>query len=303
MESPGSQSSTSSTDSSSADSTSTDSSPAQASSNSNRNPPTMDTTTTIIDNDDSDLDISMSADSDDEEEGEEIEDQNIVPAQVTEDPKIPTPAPPATVHASEEATKKRKFSVSGDTANDVNEVSRSQISKRLKLDTTLQRHWTAEGRLQEGRSLLPAEIWHHIFTFCSPRVLGLLLQVNKTFNAYLDPSSSGSSYEPLSVSATQVLSPASIWRASRLLYNLPSMPTPLVGKSELDMWKLACGSTCQSCGKKRPVKSTPADQWHPGPGETGVVPIWSFEIRTCGPCLQKKTMKVDTFFCISIHWD
>lgn len=222
-----------------------------------------------------------------------MDDQKIAPAQLIQTSKTPTCAPPATLQTSEEPTKKRKFSVSEDAASGLHEVSSSEVPKRLKLDITLRRHWTAEGRLQEDRSLLPPEIWHHIFTFCSPRVLGVLLQVNKSFNAYLDPSSSGSSFEPLSVSATQVLSPASIWRASRLLYNLPSMPAPLVGKSELDMWKLACGSTCQSCGKKRPIKSTPTDHWHPGPGESGVIPIWSFEIRTCGPCLQKGTMKVD----------
>lgn len=290
MESPGSDISTDSTDSSSADSTSADSTPAQAisSMSENQNLSTMDKTT-IIDNDDSESDISMSADSDDEER----EDTDVVPPQVTESLQAPASTTIEILDTTEETSKKRKFSDAEDTAHGIDHYEVGfEVRKRLKPDTALQRHWTAEGSLQEDRSLLPAEIWHHIFTFCPPRVLGILLQVNKSFNAYLDPSSSGSSYEPLSISATKVLTPVSIWRASRSLYNLPTLPNPLLGKSELDMWKLSCSTKCQFCGKKRQPNSAPIDSWHPGPGENGVSPIWSFEIRACGPCLQKQSMKV-----------
>lgn len=299
MESPGSDISTDSTDSSSADSTSADSTPAQAisSMSENQNPSTMDKTT-IIDNDDSESDISMSADSDDEEG----EDMDVVPPQVTDGLQAPETTPFQSPDTTGKTSKKRKFSDAEDTAHgiDQHEVG-FEVRKRLKPDTALQRHWTAEGSLQEDRSLLPAEIWHHIFTFCPPRVLGILLQVNKSFNAYLDPSSLGSSHEPLSISATKVLAPMSIWRASRSLYNLPTLPNPLLGKSELDMWKLACSTKCQFCGKKRQPNSAPVDPWHPGPGENGVSPIWSFEIRACGPCLQKQSMKeIDLLLSSSI---
>jgi hypothetical protein len=59
------------------------------------------------------------------------------------------------------------------------------------------------------------------------------------------------------------------------------------------MWKLACSFSCQFCGKKQqPNPQPPIDQWHPGPGENGNVPIWSFGVRTCGPCLQERSSKV-----------
>lgn len=243
MESPGSGTAMSSTDSSSADSSSTDSSPAQALS-SVENPPSapMETNTTTNDDadSDSDSDISMSTDSDDEEKHEKHEEiretETSAPTQVAQNSTVLTPAPSEAPHNLDETTKKRKLSASEDEAIDLNEIHHSESSKRLKLDVTLQKHRTPEGHLQLDRSLLPAEIWHRVFTFCSPRVLGVLLQVNKSFNAYLDPSSPGSSYEPLSISAIQILPPASIWRASRLLFNMPNIPSPLVGKSELDMW-------------------------------------------------------------------
>lgn len=297
MESPGSEISTDSTDSSSVDSTSTDSTPAQAipSMSENRNPPAMDSTT-IIDNDDSASDISMSTDSDNNEgEGQDNASSQVIQASADTVRNL------SNTETSGETSKKRKFSVSEDTTNGLDQIPRFEVHKRLKLDSTLQQFRTPEGHLPKDRALLPAEIWHHIFSFCSPRVLGVLLQVNRSFNAYLDPSSSGSSPKSLSVSATQILTPASIWRASRMIYNLPAIPSPLLGRSELDMWKLACGSICQSCGKKRKANSGPVDQWHPGPGENGVSAVWSFETRVCGPCLQKVSMKVGLNFFSSKH--
>jgi hypothetical protein len=277
-------------ESSSADSTSTDSSPAQGqpSTGEFRVVPAMETTT-VIHNDDSASDISMSTDSEDEDN----DGPNTTSVSAT--PTIRLMAQPttsATIKPEAEASKKRKYSGVTETPNGHMEIGTlHEIRKRLKPDNSLQAHWTPEGHLRKDKSLLPPEIWHHIFTFCPPRVLGLLLQVNRTFNAYLDPSCPGSSHEPLSRSIVQILTPDVIWRASRLLY-LPSTPVPLSGKSEVDMWKLACGSLCQFCGKKRLMNSNPMDQWHPGPGENGVVPIWSFGIRTCGSCVQTRSTKV-----------
>ncbi len=169
----------------------------------------------------------------------------------------------------------------------------SEVRKRLKPDDALQKFRTKEGHLPKDKSLLPAEIWHHIFTFCPPRVLGRFLQVKKSFNAYLDPSSPGLSVDPLSTSAVLLLSPDTIWRASRQVINLHGLPAPLSGKSELDMWKISCGSLCQFCGKTGQTSlAVLTDQWHPGPGEDGVVPIWPFGVRTCGSCLQKQSTKV-----------
>ena len=149
----------------------------------------------------------------------------------------------------------------------------------------------ANGPLSKARSLLPAEIWHHIFTFCSPRVLGQVLRVNKSFHSYIG-FSSNTSILAQPKSSLKPLQADEIWRASRKRF-LPGAPGPLSKCSELDMWRLACGSLCQFCNRKHEVdQRIPKDQWHPGPGEKGVSPIWYFGIRACGPCLKGNSLKV-----------
>lgn len=292
MESSASDVSQDGSESSSADSTSADS-PVQALPNMSGTeiPAQM---VPFIDNDapdsDSDSDISMSAETDDEEN----EGQTTSIILVNPLPQLSNQSADLEPSQNTEGSKKRKFS-------DSTEVPKGQarngmiieVRKRLKPDDALQKLRTTEGHLPKDKSLLPAEIWHHIFTFCPPRVLGRLVQVKKSFNAYLDPSSSGLSVDSLSTSAVHLLSPDAIWRASRQVINLHGLPAPLSGKSELDMWNISCGSLCQFCGKTRQkTQSVLTDQWHPGPGENGVVPIWSFGIRTCGSCLQKQSTKV-----------
>jgi hypothetical protein len=290
MESPESDTSPDAESSAAADSTSADSSPAQAQTSIGEYQvvPAMETTT-VIHNDDSASDVSMSTDSDDEDD-DALNTTSLSATPIIQHMEIPTTL--ATIKPGAEESKKRKYSGPAETPNDhMDNGILHEIRKRLKPDNSLQSYWTPEGHLRKDKSLLPPEIWHHIFTYCPPRVLGLLLRVNRTFNAYLDPSSSGDSHEPLSRSIVQNLTPDIIWRASRLLH-LPGTPVPLSRKYELDMWKLACGTLCQFCGKKNQMNSNPADQWHPGPGENGVVPIWSFGIRTCGSCVQTKSTKV-----------
>lgn len=189
-----------------------------------------------------------------------------------------------------EGSKKRKFSTSSDTPN--GQLEREvEDRKRQRSNGNMQVQGTSSPR---DKSLLPAEIWHHVFTFCPPRVLGILLRVNQAFNAYLDPSSSDPSVNPLPRSALKLLSADTIWAASRRLFPLPgmqTMPAPLLGKSELQMWKMVCGSLCQFCFKKGKVAAS-VDKWHPGPGENGVSPILSLGIRSCGACLQQNSTKV-----------
>lgn len=251
-----------------------------------REAPTTMNTATAIDNDDSASDISMSADSDDEEDEapqtSTIQVNNHISS--LEQPATTLPAGPL-----EDKVNKRRYSGS---LEDAPNGSLRDVRKRLKPDDALHIDRTSNGGLPQDRSLLPAEIWHHIFTFIPPRNLGLLLSVNKTFNTFLDPSLPDHSITPLPNSVVSVMKPDAIWRASRRLFR-PGMPAPLIGKSELDMWKLACFSSCQFCGKKRqPTPTVPVDQWRPGPGESGVVSIWSFGIRTCGPCIQERSTKV-----------
>jgi len=165
-------------------------------------------------------------------------------------------------------------------------------SKKVKLAEDLARepsHFPVGG----DKSLLPAEIWHSIFTFCPPKSLGNLLRVNKLFNLYLD-SSSTVRRDPVSVKpgALVVLEPSAIWRASRRLF-WPQMPAPLRSRAEIDMWRLACTPKCQNCGRTDDRdRSSPSDAIRPGPGLNGVAIIWPFATRACASCLLKASVKV-----------
>ncbi|KAK3394846.1 hypothetical protein B0H63DRAFT_59927 [Podospora didyma] len=144
----------------------------------------------------------------------------------------------------------------------------------------------------QDNSLLPAEIWHHIFTFCPPKSLGNLLCVNKLFNNYLDPSSVRREF-PVSEATTTLstLKPNAIWQASRRLF-WPYMPAPLRFKTELEMWRLACSRSCEACKKlSSREEASPADPLHPGPGVDGVALIWPFGSRLCGSCLLQQSVK------------
>ena len=295
MDTPGSEMSSDTTDSSSADTTSPDASPAQTVPQVLENQVPATTNTVSIIDDDSASDVSMSADSDDEDD----ENPNISTIQVN--PVIQVLEQPTHLDPEADSSKKRKYPDSAEP--NIHNGGPHEFRKRLRADEELQNNWTPDGHLPHDKSLLPAEIWHQIFTFCPPRLLGLLLQVNKSFNAYLDPSSSDHPITPLSRSAIQIMKPDAIWQTSRRLFR-PGMPLPLIGKSELDMWKLACCFSCQFCGKKRSHQNPmlPLDQWRPGPGENGVVPIWSFGIRTCGPCLQQRSSKVGSASLVSLLW-
>ncbi|KAF4614366.1 hypothetical protein G7Y89_g15371 [Cudoniella acicularis] len=284
--------------SSTADSTPADSTPPQTISPVSKSPPLakMDATV-VVDNDDSDSDVSMSTETDEEDNPE------LSPSAVQLHSGLKNSAQPNgfPVSIAEEGSKKRKYSdatleiSNGYIDNDISQ----EVRKRMKPDGVVSKHRNSEGRLLEDKSLLPAEIWHRIFTFCPPKVLGPLLQVNKSFNAYLEPSSPYLSTVHLPKSGLQTLQPDAIWRASRLRIG-QGIPGPLMNKSEPDMWKMACGSVCQFCGKKG-ASTAPTDQWHPGPGEIGVQPVWLFGIRACGSCLEQKSMKeIDLLLSSSI---
>ncbi|OWO97618.1 hypothetical protein B2J93_8599 [Marssonina coronariae] len=247
---------------------------------------------------DSDSDVSMSAETEDEEDGDQpasiiMVNQNVQALNPLTHVELPS--------KNSDASKKRKFSDSIELPNgQARNGLVDEVRKRLKPDNASQNYRNSDGNLLLDKSNLPAEIWHHVFTFCAPKTLGRLLQVSKCFRVYLEPSSSGISIAPLSISAARFLSPDNIWRISRQNINLHGLPAPLSGKSELDMWKLFCGSTCQFCGR-RAESSVKTDQWHHGPGKNGIAPIWSFGIRACGSCLQKKSTKeIDLLLSSSI---
>jgi len=139
---------------------------------------------------------------------------------------------------------------------------------------------------------LPHEILQHIFSFVDPISLGRLMCVNRPFRILLDPAM------PLPQPSGQVKGLSMrrqdlVWATSRKAF-LPGFPKPMEEASELDMWKLIRGHTCQFCGK-RPLHAPPAlgsSPWNAGPASNSVRPIWPFRIRSCSSCLEPEIIKV-----------
>ncbi|KZL88121.1 f-box domain containing protein [Colletotrichum incanum] len=163
-------------------------------------------------------------------------------------------------------------------------------SKRLKLETGE----TQLSHLPRDKTHLPSEIWHHIFTFVPTRALGVLLQVNKIFNGYLDPRSPFRNPASLSECSRCVkpLKADAIWQLSRRLH-WPKMPAPLRNRSELDMWRLCCSNVCQRCGVAKPSqqRQESPDPRRLGPGLDGLAAIFAFGVTCCGICLLEDSVK------------
>jgi F-box domain len=186
---------------------------------------------------------------------------------------------------------------------------RSKSNKRLKIDhvggtTTvsdvdMKLYRDASGHLPLDKSKMPPEVWHYVFSFIPPEDLARLLRVNRAFNKFLTPPADDNLQLSTAVfrnTVLRTLEADSIWSASRKLF-YSDLPRPPHGMSELDMWKLLCGRTCQFCGKSSlPVADNPTEnQFEPGPGENGVKIIWQFRVRSCGSCLQERSEKVGNF--------
>lgn len=150
--------------------------------------------------------------------------------------------------------------------------------------------------VQVRADILPAELWHHVFRFVPPVFLGRLLRVNRAFHSYLTSSPKESKLaKGSSDRGVQPLDAETIWAASRKRF-AAGLPKPLRGLKELDMWRLLRGQACQICGNsKNPGAISGIDSpWEAGPGDQTVRVIWSFGVRSCGPCLEKSSKKVLT---------
>jgi hypothetical protein len=242
----------------------------------------------IIFEDSSETDSSMSAsDDENEDEGRGIVSAATATAPVTN----PSPRYGSSSDANGENAMKRKLSAHA------SEGLTSAVSlKRVKLDEHDPGWSDSTAFLPSDKSLLPAEIWHYIFTFVSPQGLGNLLQVNKLYNSYLDPFSLLQGDLPIASTDGHLsaLQPNAIWRAARKRY-WPKMPAPLKERTELDMWRLVHRKTCQFCDKMaQGTVSVVNAKSKPGPGSEGIKLIWPFAIRACGPCLMTNSTKVCT---------
>lgn len=144
--------------------------------------------------------------------------------------------------------------------------------------------------LPADMSKLPMEVWHHVFTFLPPVTLGMLLRVNKTFHFHLAPRDMEFLNRSAVYGLLKPLSSNSIWSASRKAFH-PGIPRPLADMTELEMWKLIGGTSCQFCGKSVSGSLSESLPWESGPGANGVRIIWPFGVRTCGACLILRTEK------------
>lgn len=209
----------------------------------------------------------------------------------------PTPAAPSnalTSQAPDAPSKKRKAELQEPSSTSRPSPENSQQKKARVAADGEENENPSSSAARGDRSQLPAEIWHRIFSFTPPRSLGVLLAVNKRFNAYLDPSSSFSCgpLPPTPAGALSTLPPDAIWQASRRFF-WPTMPRPILETPELDMWRLACSRVCYFCNKQAPeVEPRGAESWCAGPGPEGVATAWQLRIVTCGPCLIEQTTKV-----------
>ncbi|OCT49171.1 hypothetical protein CLCR_04829 [Cladophialophora carrionii] len=140
---------------------------------------------------------------------------------------------------------------------------------------------------------LPPEILQYVFTFADPITLGRLICVNRTFRSLLDPTcplppkSASSKIKHLSIQKQD-----SIWTNSRKTF-LHGFPKPMDAMTELDMWRLVRGHSCQYCGKRatQQLSYSTSNPWNAGPGLDNVRSIWPFRVRSCGRCLQPRLVK------------
>ena len=144
----------------------------------------------------------------------------------------------------------------------------------------------------EHATILPPEILQHVFSFVDPYSLARLMAVCQAFSVLIDPSKT----LPASRTAFQrvgLRDQNDLWALSRRAF-AQYAPRPMKSMNELRTWQLVRGHSCHFCGKKPASKITSLSTvpWNQGPGSDGVRSIWPFQMRSCGPCLEARLVKV-----------
>ena len=137
---------------------------------------------------------------------------------------------------------------------------------------------------------LPPELWQQVFTYLSPAILSRCLRVCKMFNICLTQTKAAPPASKNAATHARAMDSEAIWTQLRKT-SYPSLPRPLVGFSELQMFQLIGGNNCQSCGKLH-VKQPVTNVFSAGPGETGVRVIFPFHMRLCGSCFTNDSFTV-----------
>ncbi|KAK7745407.1 hypothetical protein SLS53_002903 [Cytospora paraplurivora] len=129
------------------------------------------------DGDDSASDVSMEAQTDDEDDAKPPYSQlENIPVDA---PSTTTSQSVANDQSGGSAARKRKSH--GDISYSEDGSKALEATKKVKLEQSSEDVQGDEVPVVD-KSALPAEIWHHIFSFCPPGTLGRLLVVNQLFN-------------------------------------------------------------------------------------------------------------------------
>lgn len=132
---------------------------------------------------------------------------------------------------------------------------------------------------------LPAELWQQVFFYLSPETLAQLVRVNHAFKYCLTNEFYNDGFRPIH-GASHFTNPEQIWAISRNMY-YPSLPKPLAGCKELEMWRLIKRKNCSLCRTLQHV-----------------MVIWPFAVRLCTDCLRKQTQSVSyktlVTFCVGL---
>jgi hypothetical protein len=181
-------------------------------------------------------------------------------------------------------------------AGSIDGLPRKRARLSVSESASFSRAHSGHEALPKRRTLqdLPEEILQHIFTFVHPVILGRLTCVNRYFRSLLDPSL------PLPQGSSQVKrlalqSQDALWATSRKRF-LQGFPRPMDEMTELQMWRLVRGRSCQFC--KRIFEAEAPSQsrlpWNAGPGLHSLRTIWPFRVRSCGRCLEDRVVKVSS---------
>lgn len=229
-------------------------------------------------------------DSDASSEMDTSSDGTAAPVQESREPSAQPESEPKPLPAAATSGLKR----SHDDGPEITNIAAQSLetTKRRKLSAkTLSALHAAPSPTVHDR--LPIELWQQVFMLCHPFELAKCLRVDRVFHRILTatnatPVPGGNKKNAPRI---RVFDSDAVWAQARRKY-YPSLPKPLLGYTELQMFKLIASHVCHSCGKEATEPSPATSHFDCGPGPNGVRPIWAFGRALCGQCLRKLSLTV-----------
>lgn len=146
--------------------------------------------------------------------------------------------------------------------------------------------------LEKEKPELTGPIWQHVFLYLSPPMLCRCLRVCKDFQHYLTKVKTDNKQPEEGLVNSEF-----IWTQSRTNH-FRQLPKPLACFAdhplpELEMFKLLGGHCCEFCGTPGAAIST-TSHLAAGPSQNGVRVMFPFGIRSCGACIEQRSIKVSS---------